>query len=295
MPSFWLWASWAIGDAFYTAFGVPKIAAGIVVAAVSAFIFLGGVKRIAAITEKLVPIMAIFYICGALIAIGMNAQNILPALQSIFVGAFTPQAVMGGAIGISIKEAVRFGVARGLFSNEAGMGSTPHAHAMAKVEKPQDQGAVAMVGVFIDTFIVLTLTALVILTSGMLGTTGADGQMLTATALAQAAFNNSFGSFGNAFVAICLLFFAFSTIVGWYFFGESNVNALFKGSKKATFLYGVIALVFIVVGSFQKVTLVWDMSDMFNGLMVIPNLLAVLALSGIVAKFAKDDTYLGKE
>ena len=285
----------SIGDAFYTAFGVPKIAAGIVVAAVSAFIFLGGVKRIAAITEKLVPIMAIFYICGALIAIGMNAQNILPALQSIFVGAFTPQAVMGGAIGISIKEAVRFGVARGLFSNEAGMGSTPHAHAMAKVEKPQDQGAVAMVGVFIDTFIVLTLTALVILTSGMLGTTGADGQMLTATALAQAAFNNSFGSFGNAFVAICLLFFAFSTIVGWYFFGESNVNALFKGSKKATFLYGVIALVFIVVGSFQKVTLVWDMSDMFNGLMVIPNLLAVLALSGIVAKLAKDDTYLGKE
>lgn len=285
----------SIGDAFYTAFGVPKISAGIVVAAVSAFIFLGGVKRIAAITEKLVPIMAIFYICGALIAIGMNAQNILPALQSIFVGAFTPQAVMGGAIGISIKEAVRFGVARGLFSNEAGMGSTPHAHAMAKVEKPQDQGAVAMVGVFIDTFIVLTLTALVILTSGMLGTTGADGQMLTATALAQAAFNNSFGSFGNAFVAICLLFFAFSTIVGWYFFGESNVNALFKGSKKATFLYGVIALVFIVVGSFQKVTLVWDMSDMFNGLMVIPNLLAVLALSGIVAKLAKDDTYLGKE
>ena len=285
----------SIGDAFYTAFGVPKIAAGIVVAAVSAFIFLGGVKRIAAITEKLVPIMAIFYICGALIAIGMNAQNILPALQSIFVGAFTPQAVMGGAIGISIKEAVRFGVARGLFSNEAGMGSTPHAHAMAKVEKPQDQGAVAMVGVFIDTFIVLTLTALVILTSGMLGTTGADGQMLTATALAQAAFNNSFGSFGNAFVAICLLFFAFSTIVGWYFFGKSNVNALFKGSKKATFLYGVIALVFIVVGSFQKVTLVWDMSDMFNGLMVIPNLLAVLALSGIVAKLAKDDTYLGKE
>ena len=285
----------SIGDAFFTAFGVPKIAVGIVVAAVSAFIFLGGVKRIAAITEKLVPIMAIFYICGALIAIGMNAQNILPAFKSIFVGAFSPEAVMGGAIGISIKEAVRFGVARGLFSNEAGMGSTPHAHAMAKVAKPQDQGAVAMVGVFIDTFIVLTITALVILTSGMLGTTGADGQMLTATALAQAAFNNSFGSFGNIFVAICLLFFAFSTIVGWYFFGEANVKALFKGSKKATVAYGVIALVFIVVGSFQMVGLVWDMSDMFNGLMVIPNLLACLALSGMVAKFAKDDTYLGND
>ena len=283
----------SIGDAFFTAFGVPKLAMGIAVAAVSAFIFLGGVKRIAAITEKLVPIMAIFYICGSLIAIGMNAENILPALKSVFVGAFTPQAVMGGAIGISIKEAVRFGVARGLFSNEAGMGSTPHAHAMAKVEKPQDQGAVAMVGVFIDTFIVLTMTALVILTSGMLGTVGADGQMLTATALAQAAFNNSFGTFGNVFVAVCLLFFAFSTIIGWYFFGEANVKALFKGSKKATAIYGVIALVFIVVGSFQKVGLVWDMSDMFNGLMVIPNLLACLALSGIVAKFAKNDDYLG--
>ena len=283
----------SIGDAFYTAFGVPKLAVGIAVGAVSAFIFLGGVKRIAAITEKLVPVMAIFYICGSLIAIGMNAENILPALKSVFVGAFTPQAVMGGAIGISIKEAVRFGVARGLFSNEAGMGSTPHAHAMAKVEKPQDQGAVAMIGVFIDTFIVLTMTALVILTSGMLGTTGADGQMLTATALAQAAFNNSFGAFGSVFVAICLLFFAFSTIIGWYFFGESNVKALFKGSKKATAIYGVIALVFIVVGSFQKVGLVWDMSDMFNGLMVIPNLLAVLALSGVIAKFAKDDDFLG--
>ena len=283
----------SIGDAFFTAFGVPKLAVGIAVAAVSAFIFLGGVKRIAAITEKLVPIMAIFYICGSLIAIGMNAENILPALKSVFVGAFTPQAVMGGAIGISIKEAVRFGVARGLFSNEAGMGSTPHAHAMAKVAKPQDQGAVAMVGVFIDTFIVLTMTALVILTSGMLGTTGADGQMLTATALAQAAFNKSFGSFGSVFVAICLLFFAFSTIIGWYFFGEANVKALFKGSKKATAIYGVIALVFIVVGSFQKVGLVWDMSDMFNGLMVIPNLLACLALSGMVSKFAKDDNYLG--
>ena len=283
----------SIGDAFFTAFGVPKLATGIAIAGISAFIFLGGVKRIASITEKLVPIMACFYILGSLIAIVMNAENILPAFRSIFVGAFSPKAVMGGVIGVTIKEAVRFGVARGLFSNEAGMGSTPHAHAMAKVAKPQDQGAVAMIGVFIDTFIVLTMTALVILTSGVLGTAGADGQMLTATALAQAAFNHSFGAFGNAFVAICLLFFAFSTIIGWYFFGESNVKALFKGNKKATAVYGVIALVFIVVGSFQKVGLVWDMSDMFNGLMVIPNLLACLALSGIVAKFAKDDDFRG--
>ena len=285
----------SIGDAFYTAFGIPKLVTGILIAVVSGFIFLGGVKRIAALTEKLVPIMACFYILGSLVAIVMNAQNILPAFQAIFVGAFSPKAVLGGVIGVTIKEAMRFGVARGLFSNEAGMGSTPHAHAMAKVAKPQDQGAVAMVGVFIDTFVVLTMTALVILTSGTLGTIGADGDMLTATGLAQAAFNHSFGVFGNAFVAICLLFFAFSTIIGWYFFGETNVKALFKGNKKAVTAYGVIALVFIMVGSFQKVGLVWDMSDMFNGLMVIPNLLAVLALSSMVAKFAKDDTYLGKD
>ena len=283
----------SIGEAFFTAFGVPKLLTGLVVAGLSAFIFLGGVKRIAAITEKLVPIMACFYIVGALAAIAMNWRGILPAFQAIFLGAFQPQAVMGGVIGVSIKEAVRFGVARGLFSNEAGMGSTPHAHAMAKVAKPQDQGAVAIVGVFIDTFVVLTITALVILTSGMLGTTGADGALLDATALAQAAFNHAFGSFGNAFVAICLLFFAFSTIIGWYFFGETNVKALFHGSKLATRLYSLIALMCIVLGSFQKVTLVWNMSDMFNGLMVIPNLLAVLALSGVVKKFATDEHYLG--
>ena len=285
----------SIGDAFHTAFGVPKVAMGIFVAVVCAVIFLGGVKRIAAITEKLVPVMACLYIVGSLIAIFMNAGNILPAFKSIFVGAFCPQAVLGGALGVTVKEAMRFGVARGLFSNEAGMGSTPHAHALAKVSKPQEQGEVAMVGVFIDTFVVLTMTALVILTSGVLGTVGADGELLSGTALAQAAFNQSFGSFGNAFVAICLLFFAFSTILSWYFFGETNVKALFKSKKAARVIYCVIALVLIAIGSFQKVSLVWDMSDMFNGLMVIPNLLALLALSGIVAKFAKDDDTLTGE
>ena len=285
----------SIGDAFHTAFGIPKVVVGAIIACVCAFIFLGGVKRIAAVTEKLVPIMACFYILGSLVAIIMNASSILPAFKAIFVGAFNPQAVLGGALGVTVKEAMRFGVARGLFSNEAGMGSTPHAHALAKVARPQDQGVVAMIGVFIDTFVVLNMTALVILTSGVLGTVGADGELLSGTALAQAAFNHSFGSFGNAFVAICLLFFAFSTIIGWYFFGESNVKALFKGKKSARVAYGVIALVFITIGSFQKVSLVWDMSDMFNGLMVIPNLLAVLALSGVVAKFAKDDNNLTGE
>ena len=184
---------------------------------------------------------------------------------------------------------MRIGVARGLFSNEAGMGSTPHAHALAKVKHPQEQGEIAMVSVFIDTFVILTLTAMVILTSGVLGSDA------TGAALAQLAFSQKFGWFGDAFIAMCMLFFAFSTIIGWYFFGETNVKALFHGKKAARVCYGVIALVFIAVGATQKVSLVWDMSDMFNGLMVIPNLLAVLALSNIVAKFAKDDHTLTGE
>lgn len=281
----------SISEAFYTAFGLPKLATGLVIATISAFVFLGGVKRIASITEKIVPVMAAFYIIGSLVVLAMNYENILPSLTSIFVGAFKPSAVMGGALGIGIKETMRYGVARGLFSNEAGMGSTPHAHALAKVDKPQDQGCVAMVGVFIDTFVILTITALVILTSGMLGSIDASGELLSGTALAQAAFTKSFGSFGDVFIAICLLFFAFSTIIGWYFFGESNVKALFKNNKYARMGYGMIAVVCIVLGSLQKVSLVWDMSDMFNGLMIIPNLLAVLALSGIVSKYANNDEF----
>ncbi|MEG1593535.1 MAG: alanine/glycine:cation symporter family protein, partial [Oscillibacter sp.] len=271
----------SIGDAFHTAFGVPKLAVGIAVAVLAGFIFIGGVKRIASFAEKVVPLMACFYVLGCLVVLCINHAALLDAVKSIFVCAFNPQAVFGGALGLGVKEAMRFGVARGLFSNEAGMGSTPHAHALAKVAKPEDQGVVAMMGVFIDTFVVLTLTALVILSSGVLEpVTGA----LKGTALAQAAFNASFGSFGNVFVAICMLFFAFTTIVGWYFFGETNVKALF--GKKAVLPYAVIAVAFIVVGSFQKVDLVWGLSDMFNGLMVIPNLLALLALSKSVMRVA---------
>ena len=198
----------SIGSAFHNAFGIHPLIVGVVVTAIAGFIFLGGVKRLASVTEKLVPVMAVFYILGCLVILVINHDMILTAFQQIFVLAFEPQAMAGGVLGVTIKEAMRYGVARGLFSNEAGMGSTPHAHALAKVKKPEEQGFMAMIGVFIDTFIVLTLTALVILTSGMLST----GE--TATTLAQLASNQAFGSFGNAFVAICMLFFAFSTIVG---------------------------------------------------------------------------------
>ena len=202
------------------------------------------------------------------------------ALEMIFVGAFDPMAATGGVIGAGIKEAIRYGVARGLFSNEAGMGSTPHAHALAKVNHPREQGAVAILGVFIDTFVVLTLTGLVLITSGLIP----DG--LTGTALTQAAFSQAFGGFGPVFIAICMFFFAFSTIIGWYFFGQSNFKALF--GEKALPVYSVIVVVFILVGSTLKVDLVWAMADFFNGLMAVPNLLALLALSGVVAAIDKE-------
>lgn len=223
--------------------------------------------------------MALFYIMGSLVILGVNYQQVPSAFQQIFVMAFNPQAIAGGVIGVTIQKAVRYGVARGLFSNEAGMGSTPHAHAMAKVKHPCDQGVVAIIGVFIDTFVVLTLTALVILTTGALGS-GKEG-----AALAQHAFNSVFGSFGNIFIAISMLFFAFSTIIGWYFFGEINVRYLF--GKKAVKIYAVLVAGAIVLGSTLDVSLVWNLSDMFNGLMVIPNLIGVLGLSGVVVTLYK--------
>jgi AGCS family alanine or glycine:cation symporter len=280
----------SISAAFKTAFGVDPRVIGVICAIIAAFIFIGGVSRIASFTEKVVPVMAIFYMVGCVIILIINHQMLIPAIKSIFVAAFDPRAILGGAVGITVREAMRFGVARGLFSNEAGMGSTPHAHALAKVEKPQDQGVIAMIGVFVDTFIVLTLTALVILTSGQLqaGVPGA----LQGTDLAQAAFNSAFGNFGNIFVAICMLFFAFSTIIGWYFFGETNVRALF--GKKAVKIYAAIVVLCIIAGSALKVQLVWNLSDLFNALMVFPNLIALLALSGIVAKAARGEDIMKK-
>ena len=271
----------SIGDSFHNAFGISPLIVGVICAAIAAFIFLGGVKRIASVTEKLVPIMALFYILGCIVILCINHAALIDSIKSIFIGAFQPQALAGGIAGVTVKEAMRYGVARGLFSNEAGMGSTPHAHALAKVKKPQDQGVIAMVGVFIDTFIILTLTALVILTSGALST-GATGSVL-----AQTAFNQAFGQFGSVFIAICMLFFAFSTIIGWYFFGEVNVKALF--GKKAVKIYAALVVVCVILGSSLKVDLVWNLSDLFNGLMVFPNLIALIALSGVVVKMSHED------
>jgi AGCS family alanine or glycine:cation symporter len=226
--------------------------------------------------------MAALYIVGSIIVLIINRAGLPYAFASIFIGAFQPQALGGALGGLTVRAAIRYGVARGLFSNEAGLGSTPHAHAIAKVDQAQDQGEVAIVGVFIDTFIVLTLTALVILSSGILEV--AEEQGITGTQLAQAAFDTAFGNAGNMFVAICLMFFAFSTVIGWYFFAAQNVKYLF--GKKALKVFAVIAIICVFLGSLFEVDLVWNLADLFNGLMAIPNLIALLALSGIVAKLA---------
>ncbi len=276
----------SIGSSFETAFGIPSWVMGLVVAIIAGFVFIGGIKRIARVTEKVVPLMALLYIVGCAAILIMNPIDTLGALGDIFVGAFNPSAVLGGAAGVTVKQALRYGVARGLFSNEAGMGSTPHAHATADVKHPGEQGIIAMMGVFIDTFVILTLTALVIVSMGV-----SDGK-LTGANLAQAAFNKGFGSFGEIFIAICMLFFAFTTIVGWYFFGEVNVKYLF--GRKAVKFYAVIVVLFVALGSVLKVQLVWDMSDMFNGLMVLPNLIAIIACAGLVRKTAKQHDTLSK-
>lgn len=269
----------SIGVSFANAFHVEPLVIGICVAVVAGVIFLGGIKRIARVTEKIVPLMALLYIVGCIVILCMFPHGVVQAVKDIFVGAFAPQAVAGGVLGVTVQKAMRFGVARGLFSNEAGMGSTPHAHATADVKHPCDQGIIAMMGVFIDTFVILTLTALVILSTNVLGSG------LTGSELAQSAFDAGFGSFGKIFIAICMLFFAFTTIVGWYYFGEVNVQSLF--GKKTVRVYSVLVLIFVIVGSVLKVDLVWNLSDMFNGLMVLPNLIAILACLGVVRKLTK--------
>ena len=264
----------SIGVAFENSFKIPTIVTGIFIAILAGFIFFGGVKRIVSFTEKVVPLMAGMYVLVCLTVIILNYQNIVPALISIFTSAFSTKAMVGGFLGHGMKKAMRYGIARGLFSNEAGMGSTPHAHAMAKVKNPEDQGHIAIVTVFIDTFVVLTLTALVILT------TSGKVENLTGISLAQQVFINTLGHFGGIFVAIALFFFAFSTVIGWYLFGEANVRYLF--GKKAINIYRFIVLVCIVIGTTQKVEIVWELADLFNGFMVIPNLIALIGLNSLV-------------
>ena len=284
----------SIGSTMQTAFGIPSWIVGIILVAICAFIFLGGVQRLASVTEKVVPIMAAIFLLGGLIVLIVRIKYVPATIGMIFKYAFQPQAIIGGGFGYALKTAISQGAKRGLFSNEAGMGSTPHAHAQANVKNPHQQGVVAMIGVFIDTFVVLTLNALVIISTlytegGPLHGCGAAAaqDVLKKTNLAQTAFGVVFGeSAGNMFVAVCLFFFAFSTILSWNLFGKINVSYLF--GKKSTVVYTVLALVFIFLGTMMSNDLVWELSDMFNNLMVIPNAVALFALTSLVVKHADD-------
>lgn len=288
----------SIGSTFETAFGVPAWVVGIVLIVICGFIFLGGVKRLASVCEKIVPIMAAIFLLGGLVVLVFRIKYVPATFGMIFKYAFQPQAIIGGAFGAALKAAISQGAKRGLFSNEAGMGSTPHAHAQANVAHPHDQGIVAMAGVFIDTFVVLTLNALVIISTlytvdGPLAECGAAAAstVITKANLAQTAFGTVFGeSAGAIFVAICLFFFAFSTILSWNMFGKINVIYLFgeKNEKKSTVIYTVIALVFIFLGTLMSNDLVWELTDAFNYLMVIPNALALFALTKMVVKSVKE-------
>ena len=278
----------SIGSTFQTAFGVPSWVVGIVLVVVCGLIFVGGVQRLAAVTEKIVPIMAVIFLAGGLVVLVMRASYIPATFGMIFKYAFEPQAIIGGGFGYALKEAISQGAKRGLFSNEAGMGSTPHAHAQANVSDPHDQGVVAMIGVFMDTFVVLTLNALVVISTlytpdGPLAECGAAAASTTLNKanLAQTAFGSVMGAEAGAmFVAVCLFFFAFSTILSWNLFGKINVVYLF--GKKSVKVYSAIALVFIFLGTLMSNDLVWEMTDMFNNLMVIPNAIGLFALTGMV-------------
>ena len=276
---------------------IVKIVVGVIVATIAGFVLIGGTQRLASVTEKIVPIMACLYLVGGLIVLAVNITNLPAAFGMIFKYAFAPQAIIGGALGAALKAAISQGAKRGLFSNEAGMGSTPHAHALAKVKDPHTQGTTAMIGVFIDTFVVLTMTALIVISTlycdGTITAAGAADGVSKAN-MVQLAFQKTFsvifGSaagnlIGSIFVSICLFFFAFSTILSWNYFGKVNFTSLF--GKKSALVYSIIAIVFVFLGSIFQNDLVWELTDMFNNLMVIPNVIALFALGGVVVSLTK--------
>ena len=285
----------SIGSTIQTAFGIPAWIVGIVLVVICAFIFMGGTQRLASVVEKLVPLMAAAFLLGAFIVLIVRIKYIPEAFGLIFKYAFTPTAIIGGGIGAALKTAISQGAKRGLFSNEAGMGSTPHAHAQANVKNAHEQGTVAMAGVFIDTFVVLSLNALVIIstlyvTGGPLHDCGAAANLadvFTKTNLAQTAFGTVYGEKGGAmFVAVALFFFAFSTILGWNMFGKTNIAYLF--GKTGVKVYTLIALVFIFLGTCMSSDLVWELTDFANYLMVLPNVIGLFGCSALVVELMKE-------
>ena len=277
----------SIASNMNNAFHIPPVVTGAVLLVLAALVIVGGLKRIAAVAEKLVPFMAIAYVLGALVIVLYNAGQIGAAFASIFKGAFAMKAVGGGIVGSGVKLAVTWGMKRGVFSNEAGLGSSVMVHSCSNVKEPVQQGMWGIFEVFADTIVVCTLTALALLTSGLVDlNTGVVLSGAEKSALVAEAFNGTFGQAGTAFIAVAILLFAFSTVLGWSHYGATAFEYLF--GTKATIAYKVVFVAFILVGATMKLDLAWDISDTFNGLMAIPNLIGVLSLSGVVYKITKN-------
>ncbi|MDR1900157.1 MAG: sodium:alanine symporter family protein [Treponema sp.] len=274
----------SIASALQDAFTVPPLATGIVLAGLAGLVIIGGIKRIAQVTERIVPFMAVFYIIGALFILITNIDKVPAVFGGIFSGAFGFRAAAGGFAGAALRQAITMGFKRGVFSNEAGLGSSVMVHSASDVKEPVIQGMWGIFEVFFDTIIVCTLTAFAILSSGAL----ASGQ--TGVPLVNEAFAVGFHSFARYFVSLAVLLFAFSTVLGWSFYGEKATEYLF--GTKIVWIYKIIFVTFILVGATMELTLAWDISDTLNGLMALPNLIGVIFLSGTV--FAVTKNYLAR-
>ncbi len=299
---FCLFASFGIGNLsqnntiavnLNAAFNVPTWVTGIGIVIVAALVIIGGIKRIAAVTEKIVPFMVVLYMIGALVIFFSNIQSAGLVFKSIFGCAFGIKAVEGGFVGVTVKSVITWGFKRGVFSNEAGLGSSVMVHSCSNVREPVRQGMWGIFEVFADTIVVCTLTAFVILSSGVVdpatGTvlvTGADGVALEKTALVGAAFSTVFGKFGTGFIAIAVMLFAFSTTLGWSVYGSKAWEYLF--GRKSVIGYKIFFVLMCFVGPQLTSSLAWDISDTFNGMMMIPNLIGVLVLSPEVYKITRN-------
>ena len=277
----------SIAENMNAAFSIPKLITGIVLMVIAALVVVGGIKRIASVAEKLVPFMAIVYVLGAIVVFVVNIDQAGAVFGAIMKGAFGLRAVGGGIVGAGVKQALTWGMKRGVFSNEAGLGSSVMVHSNSNVKEPVRQGMWGIFEVFADTIVVCTLTAFAVLSSGLIDlNTGAVLSTQSGSALVGEAFSTVFGSLGQSFIAVAILLFAFTTCLGWSHYGTKAFEYLF--GTKSTIIYRVIFVVFILCGATMKLDLAWDLSDTFNGLMAIPNLIGVICLSPLVYRITKN-------
>lgn len=274
----------SISDAINSSFGLSKQAAGVIITILALIIIVGGIKSISKVSSIVVPTMAVFYVIAGLLCIIINFRNIPTGLAQIFVMAFNPKAIGGGVLGtitVSVMNSIRYGVARGCFSNEAGMGSAAITAAAATTDDCVRQGYINMTGTFFDTIVVCAITGLTIASSGVLGTSGADGTPLQGVTLTMAAFESALGPVGKYVVSIGIMLFAFSTIIGWEYHGEKAFEYLVP-NLKYMIVYRVVFSLIVYVGATQALDFVWNFSDIMNALMAVPNLICMIMLSGVI-------------